>query len=347
MADAGLTVSEHQAGANSDAPLTANMSPDAASVAAREGDTAPAPATTGAEAKTESSTPSESADRGIDTAEPPPRPVTVIAVHGNGGSSHRFSLVIPQMPAGVQMVAVTLPGFGGRSADASLCSISDYARNLGEIIARSPRPRVLLGHGIGGSIVLQLAQRQDVELDGVILHSPVGAHLNSRWLPWIMAFPRLRSLALRVFVSPSLRPIFRWVLFTRAAPQTYVDRFFDDYGACSVFGEMFDIITPEWFGQLRSIQAPSALVWGMAERVLPVDHLDAFRSLLPEALVLRVPGWGHFPMAESPRSYADEIAELAQVLVARNNVRGVEAETVRRMRGIPAGEAAAPESART
>jgi pimeloyl-ACP methyl ester carboxylesterase len=246
---------------------------------------------------------------------PDESPVTVVAVHGNGGGAHRFSLVGPQMPSGVELRAVTLPGFAVVPADPSLRSLRQYALLLGQLVESIPRPRVMLGHGIGGSIALELAQVLDgPELDGLILHSPVGAHLDTRWFPQLMAFPGIRELGRQLFASPLLRPIWRNMLFSGAVPRAYTDRFFDEYGTCSVFGQMFDLITPEWFARLRNVSVPTAILWGAGDSVLIVDQLQEFKRLLPDALAVRIVGWGHFPMAEAPRTYADEVATIAHAL---------------------------------
>ena len=252
--------------------------------------------------------------------------ITIVAVHGNGGGAHRFSLVGPLLPPGVRLHAVTLPGFASAPADPSLHTLADFARRLAQMVEEQPRPRVLLGHGIGGSIALQLAQVPLPELDGLILHAPVGAHLDTRWFPWLMSWPGIRELGQRLFASRELRPFFRWLLFTGAVPRTYSDRFFDEYATCTVFGQMFDVITPEWFASLRPVDLPSAILWGAADQVLTIDQLQAFRKLLPDALLARIVGWGHFPMAEAPRSYADEVAVLARALVAVSKKRTAEAD---------------------
>jgi pimeloyl-ACP methyl ester carboxylesterase len=241
--------------------------------------------------------------------------ITVVAVHGNGGSAHRFARVVPLMPPDVRLVPITLPGFAGRPADRSLRSLGDYAAVLARLVDEQPRPRIVLGHGIGGSIALQLAQVDADLIDGLILHAPVGARLDRRLFPRLMAVPGARRLGQRIVASHTLRPLLRRVSFSSTVPAAYLDRFFDEYGQCAVFSQMFDLITPTWFRGLRPIMLPAALLWGEAERLLAADQARDFQALLPGALVGRAPGWGHFPMIEQPDQYAGEVAALARALV--------------------------------
>jgi pimeloyl-ACP methyl ester carboxylesterase len=225
------------------------------------------------------------------------------------------------MPPDVRLVAVTLPGFADRPADPAIRSLADFADALGRLMEAEPRPRIVLGHGIGGSIALEMIQDRAASLDGLILHAPVGTRLERRLFPRLMAVPGARALGRRLFAARLLRPIWRRVLFSRTIPRAYLDRFFEEYGQCAVFSQMFDLITPTWFRGLRPIDLPSALLWGEDERLLTVDQVDDYRRLLPRALVRRVPGWGHFPMIEQPAGYAREIAVLARTILDREPPR--------------------------
>lgn len=242
---------------------------------------------------------------------------TIVAVHGNGGGAHRFARVVPLMPSDVRLAPITLPGFANLPADPALRSLRDYAAVLAEMVADVSRPRVLLGHGIGGSIALELVQERADVLDGLILHAPVGARLDRRLFPRLMAVPGARRVGQRLLASRLLRPLYRRLFFSPAVPPAYLDRFFDEYRHCSVFSQMFDLISPTWFRGLRPTVMPSALLWGEAERLLAVDQVREYQVLLPGAIVRSVPGWGHFPMIEQPQQYAAEISALARTLVVR------------------------------
>ncbi len=241
--------------------------------------------------------------------------LTLVALHGNGGGAFRFARVQPYIPTDVRFRAITLPGFAGIPRDPTLKSLHDYAAHLREMIVAEPRPLILLGHGIGGSIALEFAQHFAADLDGLILHAPVGTRLASRLFPRLMALPGARSLGQWLFSARLARPLFKPLLFSRPIPPDYLDRFFEAYRHCTVFGQMFDLITLAWFNTLRPVDLPAALLWGERERVLTVDQLNDYRSLLPRHIVRTIPGWDHFPMIEQPDEYTREIVKLARELV--------------------------------
>jgi pimeloyl-ACP methyl ester carboxylesterase len=241
--------------------------------------------------------------------------LTIVALHGNGGGAFRFERVHPYIPVDIRFSAVTLPGFAQVPAQPQLNSLTAYAAYLKALIALEKRPLILLGHGIGGSIALEFAQHNEASLDGLILHAPVGTRLDRRLFPRLMALPGARTLGQWLFSAPVTRPLFKRLLFSRPVPAAYLDRFFEEYRHCAVFGQMFELISAAWFRGLRPVQLPTALLWGERERLLKVDQLADYRALFPRHLVRVVPDWDHFPMIEQPEAYAREITTLAQRLV--------------------------------
>ncbi len=240
--------------------------------------------------------------------------ITLVAVHGNGGGGFRFARVQPHVPDGIRFEAVTLPGFGGRPGDPALRTLPDYAEALWSEIEHLPRPLVVLGHGIGGSIALDMVQRH--EIDALVLHAPVGTRLETRWFPRLMKPEAVRSLIKWGISSRITRPLVGRRFFSRSVPVDYRNEFLDEYGRADSFSQMFDIITPEWWNALEPVDMPALMLWGTDDAVLGADQVADYRAVLPRSWVDVVPGWGHFPMVEGPANYATVIADWAERLVA-------------------------------
>lgn len=246
--------------------------------------------------------------------------MTIIAIHGNGGGGFRFSRLFQFMPTRVRLVAPTLPGFSNRPSDPSLTDLKRYADNIVEMVSNEAPPRILLGHGIGATILLEFAQQHASLADGFIFHAPVGSSLKSRFFPNLMKIPMAPQFGRYLFSEPLLRPIFRSLVFSRKVPADFCDKFFDEYRACSVFEQMFDIITPEWFALLKPISTPSALLWGARDRAIRVNELEHFKPLLPNLQTKIVSSWAHFPMIEEPEEYASKIVSISEELIAAKSL---------------------------
>lgn len=241
-------------------------------------------------------------------------PVTVIAVHGNGGGGFRFALVAERVPSDIRFIAPDLPGFGTAGRLTPLPTIRAYAEWLADVVAAAATPRVLLGHGIGGAFVLELLQRHRELVEGVILHAPVGARLDSRRFPAIMRPRPVRWAVQHALAMPLFRPMWRRRFFRAPVSNSVAQTFFGNYKQCAAFGSMFDMITPRWFESLAPIDVPAVLLWGGRERVLSPAHATAYRAVLPRACTVIEPEWDHFPMLDAPAAYSSRIAALAHSL---------------------------------
>ncbi len=236
---------------------------------------------------------------------------TIVAVHGNGGGSTRFRSMLSHVPDGVSVRAIDLPGFNGVPLDPSLQSVADYADRLAGALAEHQAP-IVLGHGIGGSIALDLASRRPETMAGLVLHAPVGADLDTRLFPKLMSTRPVRAVIKRAISARPLRPAWRRAFFPTGAPREVLDEFFEGYRDCDAFSQMFDIIDHRWFESLAPVTAvPTVLLWGEHDRVLKSGQTDGIRAKVPDARVVVQPGWDHFPMIEQPEEYARVIAELA------------------------------------
>jgi pimeloyl-ACP methyl ester carboxylesterase len=241
--------------------------------------------------------------------------VHIVAIHGNGGGGFRFARLHPFVPEHITLRTPTLPGFADVPRDSNFCTLADYAAYIKTIVEAVPTPRILLGHGIGGSLALEYLQHYSDSVQGVILHAPVGAQLEQRRFPKLMKLPGMAELGKQVFASPLFRPLWTRLLFHGEVPEDYLRQFFAEYRHCSAFAQMFDLITAQWFAGLEARAVPAVLLWGEREKVLRVAQLEAFLQLLPAAQRVTVPDWDHFAMIDAPEAYMMQIATLARILV--------------------------------
>ncbi|MGY8761608.1 MAG: alpha/beta fold hydrolase, partial [Nitrospinaceae bacterium] len=115
--------------------------------------------------------------------------ISIIALHGNGGGGFRFDLAKRLFPPNINFQNPTLPGFNSIGTLPSNYSMKNYAEWIENYIKDIKSPRILMGHGLGGVFVLEFLQHFPEMVDGVILHSIVGANLNKRIFPKVMRLP--------------------------------------------------------------------------------------------------------------------------------------------------------------
>ncbi len=245
----------------------------------------------------------------------PTEPITVLAIHGNGGGAFRFSLV-PELPGGrVTLQPMTLPGFQGRPLPSGPLNLSTFSDAVRKALAGIDGRKVLLGHGIGGSIALDVAAEDPTVADGLILLSPVGVKLDERLFPRIMSNPMVRKTA-KAIISSSVMQVTAGRFLFPGAPRPFAKRFLAEYRNAEAFEIMFDLLNAAWFDGLPPVQLPVAIVWGEKDRVLDVGHVESYERALRDTRRIVRPEWGHYPMIEQPEDFAAGIAEIASDLVS-------------------------------
>jgi pimeloyl-ACP methyl ester carboxylesterase len=243
---------------------------------------------------------------------------TVVLVHGFGASNHSWRHWIPHLSRNHTVHAVELMGFGAAAAPPG----GDYspqaqAGHLVELLRRlSGPPPVLVGHSLGGCIVLLASLRLAdeggaVPLAGlVVMSSPV----FPQKLPPFLALARTPGIGELLLAAPPPR----WAL--RAGIRGIVER------KETVTREQVDgyrtpllqrsrrrailraarQIRPEEADEMATrypeITLPTLVLWGAADPVVPPAFAPRLEEAIPRARRVMLPGVGHLPAEEAPEA---------------------------------------------
>jgi pimeloyl-ACP methyl ester carboxylesterase len=240
--------------------------------------------------------------------------ISIIAIHGNGGGGFRFDIAKPLFPSNINFLNPTLPGFNTNNTQTNILSMREYANWLADYLKDIESPCILMGHGLGGVFVLEFLQHYPDLVDGVILHSIVGANLNKRVFPKAMKLPFVAWLTKNIIAHPITRPLISRKFFQKKINKVYEKKFFEAFAKCEAFEKMFHLIDYSWFKYLRPIPVPAVFLWGENDWILKTHEIDALQNLFPLNYKDIVPEWDHFPMIDRPESYALKVTELANKL---------------------------------
>jgi pimeloyl-ACP methyl ester carboxylesterase len=214
-----------------------------------------------------------------------------VLVHGLAGSWRWWQPVIAQLASSLRVYLVDLPGFG--SARSQTFVLGDAPSYVRAFIAQVglERPN-LVGYSLGGAVCARVAALWPQTVDRLVLAAPAGLlerrHPAHYALPLAAALRHARPGFLRVVLADSLR----------AGVLTLY------HAATQLLGE--DALRDE----LTSISAPTLLIWGEKDPLVPLRLAKEYERAIPGAELVVFPGVGHIAMAERPNEFAHAILDF-------------------------------------
>jgi pimeloyl-ACP methyl ester carboxylesterase len=237
----------------------------------------------------------------------PERPV-VLMLHGFGGSLHTWEAWATGLAATHRVIRIDLPGAGLTGADPS----GDYSDERGIALLsalltqRGVARATVLGHSMGGRLAWRYAAAEPARVDRLVLVAPDG--FASPGFEYGKA-PDVGLVAKAMqFALP--KAVLRWSLAPAYAnPEAVMtDELVTRYHALmlapgvrpAIIARMqqLNLLPPPPL--LRTIQAPTLLLWGEADRMIPVVNAQDYLRDLPQARLVVLPGVGHVPQEENP-----------------------------------------------
>ena len=248
----------------------------------------------------------------------------VLLVHGTGAATHSWRALSPLLARRFTVLAPDLPGHGFTGAPLShLLSLPWMARSLGALMrALGTSPALVVGHSAGAAILARMI------LDGRIAPHALMS-LNGAILPIRGPESRLFPAAARLLVGLPLVPrLFAW----RASDRGVIEQMLGNTGStldpagkdlygrlarnpghvAGALGMMAHWDLRPLLRDLPRLGLPVTLVVGSNDRMIPPAESARVRDLLPNAMLVTLPGLGHLAHEERPEEIARLVEEMAR-----------------------------------
>jgi pimeloyl-ACP methyl ester carboxylesterase/mannose-6-phosphate isomerase-like protein (cupin superfamily) len=244
-----------------------------------------------------------------------PVPVTVtdrgegrpfLLLHGGAGpqSVDGFAeLLAGSEPA--RVLTPLHPGFGGTPRPDHLDSMGGLARLYTGLLDELGLTGVtVVGNSIGGWIATEIALLNDPRVAAVILVDAAGLQVDAHPIADFFSLTMDQVAELSYFNPDAFR------IDLDALPPAAKAAMAANRQALAVYGgpAMAD---PSLLGRLPSVASPVLVVWGAADRMVPVEHGEAFARAIPDAQYLLIPDAGHLPQLESPKALLQAVWDFA------------------------------------
>lgn len=193
--------------------------------------------------------------------------------------------------AGLDAIALDLPGFGGASPEPPVAwGAAEYADAIEVVLEALAPPAVVAGHSFGGRVAVHLAARRPDVIGAVVLTA--APLLRRQGAPTSPPLPvRLARLGRRLHV----------------VPQSVLDAQRDRYGSAdyrAAQGVMREVlvrvVNESYEEQLAAITQPTELVWGDSDTVVPPEVANRAEALLASSRLTLAARTGHHVPLEAP-----------------------------------------------
>jgi pimeloyl-ACP methyl ester carboxylesterase len=212
-----------------------------------------------------------------------------VLVHGLAGSSRWWERTLPMLTTRHRVHLVDLPGFGAMRRAGGPFVLADAAAWLGAWLdAVKLGSAHFVGHSMGGGICLRLAAARPDAVRRLVLAAPAGLPTGRApagyLLPLLGAARRGRAILLPLLVRDTVRAGPRTLV--RAARQLLAEDVYDVLGA---------------------VDAPTLLVFGELDAIVPPALAQVYRRELTDARLLMLERAGHVPMLDRPEAFSEAV----------------------------------------
>ena len=258
-----------------------------------------------------------------DSGQPPavhdgaPAPAAVVLLHGFGSSLQTWDAWAQGLAATQRVVRIDLPGSGLSPPDPA----HDYRdeRSLQMLIALLDDlglKRVsLVGHSMGGRIAWTFAAKFPERTDKLVLVAPDGFASFGFEYGKPMEVPATLGLMRHVLPKPLLRTNLQAAYaqpesLSDAVTTRYHDLILAPGARQAMFDRLAQTVLQEPGPLLRQIRAPTLLVWGEADAMIPVSNASDYLQAITGSRLVSWPHVGHLPQEEAAQLSLQAVAEF-------------------------------------
>lgn len=244
-----------------------------------------------------------------------PRPDPVLLLHGQPGGAGDWDRVAAQLGAGIKAIAIDRPGWDGRTDP------TDLPGNVRAAIAALDRHGVeratIVGHSLGAAVATWMAADHPQRVAALVLASPAAnaasLYALDRWLAapvagYLASVAALAGLGLALTAAPVRRRIANDLSVDDRHLAVAARRLLSPAAWRAFTTEQRALVRdlPALERRLDQVSAPTTIVAGSADRIVPPAAARTLADQMPDAELVLLPNAGHL----LPFQHARRLAEL-------------------------------------
>jgi pimeloyl-ACP methyl ester carboxylesterase len=209
----------------------------------------------------------------------------VVLVHGLSGSTRWWFRNVRAIAQRHRIYLVDLPSFGTMRSLRRRFVLAETATWLSEWMEAAGLERAhLVGHSMGGYASVRLAASRPELVRRLVLVAPAGVPAERSMLGHLVPLLLTARCASPAFMPVLVRDALRM-------------------GPMTLWRAARDLLAEDVRGDLENIEAPTLLVWGENDPLIPPAVGDLFRKKISNSRLLSLQKAGHVPMFDQPREF--------------------------------------------
>lgn len=242
----------------------------------------------------------------------------VVLVHGTPWSSYNLRHLAARLSRRHRVYTYDMLGYGQSDKPDGDVSLATQGRLLRSLLDHwELSDAVVVGHDFGGTATLRATLLEGAAVSAMVLIAPVVLRpWGSRFFSHVRAhtdmFRSLPDYAHAALVSEYIRSAAHHEMDAATLERT-VAPWLDRAGRHGFYRQIAQAQvghTDEVVRLLGSITTPTMVLWGEADRWLPVDRAHRLTAMIPGAELRTVPDAGHLVIEEAPDALCDTIEEF-------------------------------------
>ncbi|MGI0004271.1 MAG: alpha/beta fold hydrolase [Candidatus Nitrosotenuis sp.] len=236
---------------------------------------------------------------------------SMVLIHGLGASAERWEDVVPRLSRNFTVYVPDLIGFGQSDKPNVDYTTEFFSGFLVSFLASlGIEKSTVMGSSLGGQIAVEYVTKNQQSVDKLVLVSPAGAMRQS-------------TPALDAYVSAALYPdpVSAKNAFTmmtgndKDVPDRIIDEFVQRMKMPNAkFAFMSTLLglknAPEISTLLELIYAPTLIVWGSLDPVIPVKYAEFFVKNIRDCRFYQMENCGHTPYVDDPQEFSKIVLDF-------------------------------------
>lgn len=241
----------------------------------------------------------------------------VILLHGFGGSLQTWDDWTKLFEPTLRVISLDLPGAGLTGADPS----GDYTDARGMVVLLALMDTLgikrasLVGHSMGGRLAWQFAAAHPDRMSKLVLVSPDGfaspgfeygktpeVGLSLKAMKYVLPKSLLKMSLAPAYANPEV--------MTPELVTRYYEMMIAPDVRSAMIARLEQSVLQDPVPILSRITAPTLLVWGDRDAMIPIANADDYLKAIPGARLARFPGVGHLPQEEAAQPSGQAILQF-------------------------------------